>query len=311
MSLDPQIVALLENFKKMRSKPVQEMTPREARFAGWAWKYLMGDPEPVADVAYHYIPGPSADLPVRIYRPAEAADKSAPALIYFHGGGFVLGNIEICDPFCRTLANRTGCVVVAVNYQKAPEHKFPTAMEDCYAAVQWVHQWHEHLRIDPERIGVIGDSSGGNLAAAVTHKARDGGGPPLRWQMLIYPALRGSADSASALEHASGLTLERAGMEYFWNHYIRSADDIRDPLCAPLRAASLAGLPPALIICAEYDPLLDDGRDYAKRLEADGVPVHCSVYEGMTHGFLWMGGVVDRVSNAFDEIANAAKAALS
>jgi acetyl esterase len=311
MSLDPQIAALLENFRKMRGKPVQDMTPWEARFAGWAWKYLMGDPEPIADVAYHYIPGPSADLPARIYRPAQVGDAAAPALIYFHGGGFVLGNIEICDPFCRTLANRTGCVVVSVNYQKAPEHKYPIAMEDCYATLQWVHQWTDNLRIDPGRIGVIGDSAGGNLAAAVTLKAREAGGPQPRWQVLIYPALRGTSESASAQEHASGYTLERAGMEYFWNHYVRSAADTQDPLCAPLSAESLDGLPPALVICAQYDPLLDDGRDYANRLEAAGVPVHFSEYGGMTHGFLWMGGVVDRASDAFDEIARAADSALS
>ena len=125
MPLDPQVESLLANFRKMRGKPVHEMSPREARFAGWAWKYLMGDPEPVADISYQFVPGPSADLPVRIYRPAAAGSDPAPALIYFHGGGFVLGNLEICDPFCRTVANRTGCVVIAVNYQKAPEHKFP------------------------------------------------------------------------------------------------------------------------------------------------------------------------------------------
>lgn len=311
MPLDPQIEDLLENFRKMRGKPVQEMTPEEARFAGWSWKYLMGEPEEVPNVAYHFIPGPSADLPARIYRPAELGDAPAPALIYFHGGGFVLGNIEICDPFCRALANRSGCVVISVNYQKAPEHKYPIALEDCYAAAQWVFKWTESLRLDPTRIGVIGDSSGGNLAAAVALKARDERGPPLRWQVLIYPAVRGTADSASAREHASGYTLERAAMEYFWNHYVRSPDDIRDPLCAPLSAQSLAGLPPALIVCAQYDPLLDDGRDFAARLEADGVPVQLSVYEGMTHGFLWMGGVVDRTSDALDEIAAAAREALA
>jgi acetyl esterase len=311
MPLDPQIEGLLENFRKMRGKPVQEMTPQEARFAGWSWKYLMGEPEAIDNVAYHFLPGPTADLPARIYRPAEVGDLPAPALIYFHGGGFVLGNIEICDPFCRALANRTGCVVISVNYQKAPEHKYPTAVEDCFAAVLWVFEWAKTLRIDPARIGVIGDSSGGNLAAAVSLRARDENGPSVAWQMLIYPALRGTTDSASAREHASGYTLERAGMEYFWNHYIRTPEDALDPLCAPLSSQSLAGLPPTQIVCAQYDPLLDDGRDYAARLEAAGVPVRLSVYEGMTHGFLWMGGVVDRAGDALNEIGAAARMALS
>lgn len=310
MPLDPQIEGLLENFRKMRGKPVQQMTPREARFAGWAWKYLMGDPEDVANVAYHFVPGPTADLPARIYRPATADAAAAAALIYFHGGGFVLGNIEICDPFCRSLANRTGCVVIAVNYQKAPEHKFPVPVEDCFAATQWVFQWAEHLKLDPHRIGVIGDSSGGNLAAAVTLKARDAHGPALAWQVLAYPALRGSADSPSAREYASGYTLERAGMEYFWDHYLRTPEDSQDPLCAPLSAPSLAGLPPALIVCAQYDPLLDDGRDYAARLRSEAVPVTLSVYDGMAHGFLWMGGTVERTSDALNEIAAAARTAL-
>ena len=310
MSLDPQIAALLDRFREMRGKPVQEMTPREARFAGWSWKYLMGEPEAIASVAYQYIPGPTADLPARIYRPAEADDEPAPALIYFHGGGFVLGNLEICDTFCRSLANRSGCVVIAVNYQKAPEHKFPVPLDDCYAATQWVFQWADTLNLDPQRIGVSGDSSGGNLAAAVTLKARDENGPAIAWQMLAYPAVRGSSDSESAREHASGYTLERAGMEYFWNHYVNSPADAENPLCAPLTAASHASLPSALIICAQYDPLLDDGLDYAARLEAAGVPVRLSVYDGMAHGFLWMGGFVDRTKEAIDEIAAAARNAL-
>ena len=310
-TLNPQIAALLDKFREMRGKPVHEMSPREARFAGWAWKYLMGDPEPVADVAYHFVPGPTADLPARIYRPDGLTEEPAPALIYFHGGGFVLGNIEICDPFCRSLANRTGCVVISVNYQKAPEHRFPTAVEDCYAAAAWVFHWADTLKIDPQRIGISGDSSGGNLAAAVTIKARDAGGPQFAWQMLAYPALRGTADSPSATEYASGYTLERAGMEYFWSNYVNSPADAGNPLCAPLSSTSLAGLPPALIVCAQFDPLLDDGRDYAARLAADGVPVELLVYEDMTHGFLWMAGQVERTNEALDAIGNAARNALA
>ncbi|MGD8341491.1 MAG: alpha/beta hydrolase, partial [Gammaproteobacteria bacterium] len=280
------------------------------RFAGWAWKYLMGEPEPVAEISYQYIPGPSADLPIRIYRPAEAADAPAPALIYFHGGGFVLGNLEICDSFCRSIANRSGCVVISVNYQKAPEHKFPIPLEDCYAAAEWVFYWAETLKIDAARIGVFGDSAGANLAAAVTLRARDEQGPAFAWQMLAYPCVRYAWDSPSAREHAEGYTLERAGMEYFWKHYVRSPADGDDPLCAPLQAVSHANLPPALILCAEYDPLLDDGRDYAEKLAQAGVETKLSIYESMPHGFLWMGGAVERTSDALDEIAAAGREAL-
>jgi acetyl esterase len=311
MPLDPQIATLLAEFQKARGKPVQAMTPLEARYAGWVWKSLMGPPEEVASLTHHYLLGPSAELPARIYRPNEAAGKVSPALIYFHGGGFVLGNIEICDAFCRAIANRSGCVVVAVNYQKAPEHKYPTPLDDCYAATQWVFQWAEHLKLDPDRIGVFGDSAGANLAAAVTLRARDENGPNLAWQMLAYPCLRYAWDSPSAIQHASGYTLERAGIEYFWNHYVRSAADAADPLCAPLVAPSHEGLPPALIVCAEYDPLLDDGREYAASLKAAGVATRLIVCDGMSHGFLWMAGAVDRARERLDEVGAAARTALA
>jgi acetyl esterase len=310
MPLDPQIDAMLTEFRKARGKPIEQMTPREARSAGWVWKYLMGEPEEIANVAYHFIPGPSADLPARIYRPAGTGERPAPALIYLHGGGFVLGNLEICDPFCRALANRSGCVVISVNYQKAPEHRYPIPLEDCYAATQWVFHWAETLKLDTSRIGISGDSAGANLAAAVTLKARDENGPKLAWQMLAYPCLRVAWDSASATEHGTGYTLERAGIEYFWKHYIRGPEDADDPLCAPLQARSHAGLPPALIVCAQYDPLLDDGRDYAAKLEAANVPVRLRICAGMSHGFLWMGGRVNRAREAVDEIAAAASEAL-
>jgi acetyl esterase len=311
MSLDPQIAGMLAEYREKRGKPIQDMTAREARFAGWVWKYLMGQPEEVASIAHHFIPGPSADLPARIYRPAGAGAGPAPALIYFHGGGFVLGNLEICDPFCRALANRSGCVVIAINYQKAPEHRYPIPLEDCYAATQWVFQWTDALNLDADRIGVAGDSAGANLAAAVTLRARDESGPSLAWQLLAYPCLRYAWDSASALEYASGYTLERAGMEYFWKHYIARPADTEDPLFAPLKAKSHAGLPPALIVCAEYDPLRDDGVEYAARLEAASVQVTLKIYGGMAHGFLWMGGVVDRARDALEEIGAAARNALA
>jgi acetyl esterase len=310
LPLDPQIETLLAKFRDLRGKPVEEMTPREARFAGWVWKSLIGAPEAVASVAHHFIPGPTADLPARIYRPAEAGDGIAPALIYFHGGGFVLGNIEICDSFCCALANRTGCVVISVNYQKAPEHRYPIPFDDCFAATQWVFNWAQHLQLDLARIGLAGDSAGANLAVAVAMKARDAGGPQIAWQLLAYPSLRCEWDSSSAREFAQGYTLERAGVEYFWNLYVCGPGDADDPYCVPLKAASHAGMPPTLIVCAEYDPLLDDGRDYAAALEAAGVPVTLLICEGMSHGFLWMGGVVDRVSEVLDDIGAAARRAL-
>jgi len=310
MPLDPQVEGLLAEFRKARPKPVHLMTPAEARLAGWVYKHLADEPEDVAIVGHHYIPGPTADLPVRIYRPAEAGSEPTPGLVYFHGGGFVLGNIEICDSFSRALANRTGCTVIAVNYQKAPEHKFPMPLDDCYAATQWIIDNAALVGLDPARIGVAGDSSGGNLAAAVTLRARDEQGPKIVYQVLIYPCVQYGWDTPSAKENAEGLSLERAGMEYFWNHYVRGPDDGADPYCSPLLAESHAGLPPALVICAEYDPLRDDGRNYAARLEAAGVPVKLSLYKGMIHGFLWMAGVLDQAKTALDEIGREVRSAL-
>ena len=255
------------------------------------------------------MPGPTGDLPVRIYRPA-AGPEPLPALVYFHGSGWVIINIEVCDTTSRAMANRTGCTVVAVNYQKAPEHKFPIPFDDCYAAACWVFDNAGELGIDPARIGLVGDSAGGNLAAAVALKARDTGGPAIAYQVLIYPALQYGWDTPSALANAEGYGLQRASMEWFWNHYVRSPTDGIHPYCSPLLAPHHAGLPPAFIVTAEFDPLRDDGSMYAEKLEAAGVPVHLHNYEGMIHGFFWMSGIMDQGKALLDEVGKEVRAAL-
>ncbi|MEE2791265.1 MAG: alpha/beta hydrolase [Acidobacteriota bacterium] len=310
MPLDPQAEALLSSMKDAGAKPFETMTPAEARVAAWAFKDLGGPPEAVASLHHRFVPGPTADLPVRIYRPSGAGDEDLPGLVYFHGSGWVVLNIEICDAFSRALANRTGCVVVAVNYQKAPEHKFPIPLDDCYAATRWVFDNAGEVGVDPTRIGVIGDSAGGNLAAAVTLRARDENGPPLAYQVLVYPAVQYGWDTPSALANAEGFLLQRASMEYFWTHYVRSPSDAEHPYCSPLAAEDHAGLPPALIVSAEFDPLCDDGRNYANKLEAAGVPTKFSVYDGMIHGFLWMSGVLDQSKALVDEIGREVRAVL-
>ena len=310
MPLDPQAEALLGSMKDAGAKPFETMTPAEARVAAWAFKDLGGPPEAVASLHHRFVPGPTADLPVRIYRPSGAGDEDLPGLVYFHGSGWVVLNIEICDAFSRALANRTGCVVVAVNYQKAPEHKFPIPLDDCYAATRWVFDNAGEVGVDPTRIGVIGDSAGGNLAAAVTLRARDENGPPLAYQVLVYPAVQYGWDTPSALANAEGFLLQRASMEYFWTHYVRSPSDAEHPYCSPLAAEDHAGLPPALIVSAEFDPLCDDGRNYANKLEAAGVPTKFSVYDGMIHGFLWMSGVLDQSKALVDEIGREVRAVL-
>ncbi len=310
MPLDPQAEALLKDMKDAGVQPFETMTPAECRVAIQAFRNLGGKPEEVAEIEHRFIPGPTADLPVSIYRPVSASTGPLPGLVYFHGGGWIAANIEVCDSFSRLLANRTGCVVVAVNYQKAPEHKFPIPLDDCYAATCWVFDNATELGLDKKRIGVIGDSAGGNLAAAVTLRARDENGPQLAYQVLAYPAVQYGWGTPSALANAEGYLLQRASMEYFWNHYVRSPMDGTNPYCSPLAAQDHFGLPPALIISAEFDPFCDDGRNYADKLAAAGVPVKFHLYSGMIHGFLWMSGVFDQSKALLDEIGREVKSAL-
>lgn len=310
MPLDPQAEALLKDFKDSGAQPYETMTPAEGRVAVLGFKDLGGQPENVASVDHHFIPGPTADLPVWVYRPSHASGGPLPALIYFHGSGWVIANIGVCDSFSRSLANRTGCVVIAVNYQKAPEHKFPVPLDDCYAATRWVFDNASEIGLDAGRIGVIGDSAGGNLAAAVTLRTRDEKGPQLAYQVLVYPAVQYGWDTPSALANAEGFLLQRGSLEYFWKHYVKSPIDGTNPYCSPLAAEDHSGLPPALIVSAEFDPLCDDGRNYANKLVAAGVPVKFRLYEGMIHGFLWMSGVLDQSKALLDEIGREVKSAI-
>lgn len=310
MPLDPQAAELLTALREMGRQPMEAMTPAEARVAARAFKALGGEPEEVARVDHGFIPGPTADLPARFYTPADAPDAKRPALIYLHGSGWTILNIEICDAFSRALANRSGCLVVAVNYQKAPEHKFPIPFDDAYAATRWVFDNASSLGVDPARVGIIGDSAGGNLAAAVTLRARDEQGPSLAYQVLVYPAVDYGWDTPSAVARAEGYLLQRATMRYYWTNYVNDPTDGDHPYCSPLRASDHSGLPPALIVSAEYDPLCDDGRRYADKLREAGVPVTFRLYEGMIHGFLWMSGVMDQSRALIDEIGREVRSAL-
>jgi acetyl esterase len=303
MPLDPQVSMFLAEVAEAGATPFQHLTPAEARVAISVSKDLSGEPETVSGVWHDFIPGPTADLPVRLYRPINCSeDRPLAGLVYFHGGGWVINNIALVDAVSRAISNRTGCVLVAVNYQKAPEHKFPIPFDDCYAATEWVFEHAADLDIDSDRIGVIGDSAGGNLAAAVTLKARDVGGPKIAYQVLIYPAVQYGWDTPSALRNAAGYLLERAAMEYFWHHYVRHPSDGENPYCAPLVADNHSGLPPALVVSAEFDPLCDDGQYYSDKLRAAGVPVKFSLYAGQIHGLLGMAGILDAAKTLLDEI---------
>ncbi len=284
MPLDPQIQAYLDQMAAMNMPPIHTMTPEQVRM-GIAMQLAMEsiEQEQVARVENRTIPGPAGEIPVRIYTPQ--GNGPFPALVFFHGGGWVICNLDTHDGICRSLANGAGCVVVSVDYRLAPEHKFPAAPEDCYAATQWVAENAAELNVDASHIAVGGDSAGGNLTAVVAQMARDRGGPHLVFQLLIYPATDFRMNTPSIEENATGYFLTKDDMIWFTNHYLNSEEDKTNPLASPLLARDLSGLPPALIITAQYDPLRDEGELYGQKLREAGVPVTVSRYEGVIHGF--------------------------
>lgn len=287
--------------------PINELSVKEAREASAVLAAMQGPLEPVAGIEDRTLPGPGGDLPVRIYTPA--GKGPLPVLLYFHGGGWVIGDIESSDGLCRTLANSAGCIVVSVDYRLAPEHPFPAAAEDAYHATLWAATHASGFGGDPSRIAVSGDSAGGNLAAVVSHMARDRGAPAICFQLLIYPATDGACDSPSYNDNAEGYFLTRDAMRWFWNHYVPNDADRNQPYASPLRADNFAGLPAGLVITAEFDPLRDEGELYAERLRAAGIPVQLIRYDGMIHGFFAMGVAIDQGRTAIRQSAAALRAA--
>jgi acetyl esterase len=246
---------------------------------------------------------------VRAYSPGGPGPH--PALVYYHGGGWVIGDLHTHDGLCRSLTNAARCAVLSVDYRLAPESKYPVAVEDSYAALLWIAANADRLGIDRRRIAVGGDSAGGNLATVVALAARDRKGPRLALQVLIYPVTDHDLDTRSYVENATGYVLTREGMRWFWNHYLARDAQGREPYASPLRASSLAGLPPALVITAEYDPLCDEGEAYAARLRDSGVPVTLTRYPGMFHGFVRMTNILDKARTALDEIASSVQKAFA
>ncbi len=309
MPLDPQVQAFLDQVTAMNLPLLNTLSVEEARQTVAVLSEMQGAPDPVASVDNLALPGPAGEIPVRAYTPEQSGPL--PVLVYFHGGGWVTGDLETHDGLCRTLANAAGCVVASVDYRLAPEHKFPAAPEDAYAATRWVAENAGQIGGDPQRVAVGGDSAGGNLAAVVALMARDRGGPQLVFQLLIYPATDSACDTVSCRENAEGYLLTLETMRWFWNHYLSSDTDRGNPYAAPLRAPDMRGLPPALVLTAEFDPLRDEGEAYAARLRAAGVPVQFKRYDGMIHGFFGMGALVDQARTAMEEVAAGLQAAFS
>lgn len=278
--LDPQVDAYLRERRAAGVRPLHELTVTEARAAELA-ELDRGPPEPVSHVVDRVVPGPGGEVPVRAYLPE--ATRPLPVLVYFFGGGWVLGSVDAVDPVCRRLANRTPCAVVSVAYRRAPEHPFPAGLEDCYAATRWVADHGADLGVDPGRLAVGGASAGGNLAAAVALLARERGGPELALQLLVYPPLDHRAVALSTRHDP--LLFGARDVAWCWSHYLADAADGDNPLASPLRAEDFRGLAPAFVITAELDPLRDQGERYAARLAEAGVSSELVRFDGAVHGF--------------------------
>lgn len=306
MTLDPVAKMVLEQMQAMNAPKIYDLTLEQARQGG-DMSAMAGVPEEVGKVENRTIPGPAGDIPVRIYTPN--GEGPYPALVYFHGGGWVIGDLDLVDVTCRLLTNRTECTVISVDYRLAPEHKFPAPLEDAYAATKWVAEHGSTIGVDPTRIAVGGDSAGGNLAAAVSLMAKDNGGPQISLQLLVYPNLNYAFDTESYLEFEDGYLLSNKDLKWFWNHYLRNAEDGKNPYVSPLIAEDLGGLPPALVITAEYDQLRDEGEAYGKRLQEAGVQTEITRYEGMIHNFFLMPAVFKQGMEAIEQSARALKQA--
>lgn len=301
MPLDPQAQAVVDQLALGKPPDFSTLEPAAVRKLYDAAFATGGNAEPVAHVENRTLPGPAGEIPVRVYRPRP--DGLLPALVYFHGGGWVICSLDTHDNLCRALANRAGCTVVSVDYRLAPEHRFPAALEDCYAAATWVAERGAALGVDAARVAVGGDSAGGNLAAVVAQRARERGAPRLAAQLLVYPVTNNDFDTVSYKENAEAYMLTRSMMHWFFRHYLDDPAQGDQPAVSPLRAEGLDGLPPALVVTAGYDPLRDEGDAYAEHLRRAGVPTRHLRYDGMFHGFFSMFEQIETAREAVESAA--------
>lgn len=310
MTLDPAVQALLDQMAANPAPKLWELPVTDGRALYMAMSQML-EPQgvPIGKVENLTVPGPGGPIPIRVYTPMGGGTVQ-PAIIFFHGGGWVIGSLETHDALCRQLANAAGCKVVAVDYRLAPEHKAPAAFEDALAAAKWIESNAAELEIDANSLAVAGDSAGGNLAAAVALAAKQTGSPKLSFQLLIYPTLQMRADTGSMKEHAEGYFLEKKTMDWFYDQYLASDSDLNDPRLSPLAATDLAGLPRAYVVTAGYDPLRDEGKAYAEKLNRAGVAAVHVNYDGMIHGFFNMTAAVPAAKQAITDAAAALKEAM-
>ncbi len=307
MPLDPALKAMLDAMSTNDGATITQMSPVEARQMMRALALADGEPEPVADIADATIAG----VPVRVYRPDGAPAAGAPCLAWIHGGGFVIGDLETADTTSRKLANRTGAVVISVDYRLAPEHPFPAAPDDCLAVLRSLVSEPEQVGIDASRIAVGGDSAGGNLSAVSAISARDEG-IALRHQLLVYPVTDLTMSFPSIEENGEGYLLTAESMRWFHDHYVgTSASDAKDPRVSPYWADDVSAVAPATVITAEFDPLRDEGNAYAERLREAGVAVEHRQFDGQIHGFFALAGITAATNEAVDWAAGNVKRALA
>jgi len=313
MALDPQAQAVIDLVIKSGRPAYNTLSPKDARqlFRETRPASTPTPPE-IGAVRNLVAQGPGGPIPLRVYRPAGvAASVALPGLMYFHGGGWVIGDLDTHDVLCRQLTAEAGVTVVNVDYRLAPEHRFPAAVEDSLAATEWVSANAAPLGADRGRLAVAGDSAGGNLSAVVSLRARGSGGPPIAFQLLVYPATDLTRSAASHKENGEGYLLTNELMAWFMAHYFGGEGDLRHPDASPLFVEDLSGLPPALVITAEFDPLRDEGEAYAERLRRAGVDARASRYDGMIHGFFGLDAVFDAARKAMDEAVMALQEALA
>ena len=305
MPLDPGFEAMLKELAAAGGPAPHELAPADARKMYQA----MPDTRPAPDL-WRVESALAADrIPVRIYQPT---DGLTPCVVFFHGGGWVLGDIDTHDAVCRQLASATDATIVSVDYRLAPEAPFPAALDDCHAAVQWVRENADKLNIDATRLAVAGDSAGGNLAASVCLKTKTEGKDDICFQLLIYPVTDYNFDTPSYEENAEGYMLTRDMMRWFWHHYVgHDESEGKNPLASPLQASDLRGLPPAFVMTAEFDPLRDEGEAYAQALQAAGVETEMKRYNGMIHGFFGQTHIAQGAQEALEDAASALRRVLN
>jgi len=304
MSLAPEIQAYLKRLEALNLPQVWQAPVDVIRRNTQSRVATSGPVEAIYEISNRFIPGPTADLPIRIYRPSSASN--APAIVYFHGGGWVLNFLDIYDASLARLANQSGATIISVNYQKAPEHPFPIPFDDCYATLLWVIANATELNIDPRKIGVAGDSAGANLASGVAIKSRDNE-IALAFQLLIYPCNDRNFETESYIENATGYGLSTQSMQWFWDQYLQGSQHDTNPYAVPMRAGSFSEVAPAIIITAQYDPLISDGENYAALLERDGISVIYKEYAGMIHGFFTNMAVTPTARESIDFAAGRIK----